>query len=94
MDVDSLGIVSSLDLLGSPRRPEHVLHEVLCRPEEFVLGTPPSRSRSRLQCSGYEGIGLIWVFLGVFYWWFRNELRFPQALLLIPLGTVLSWAPT
>jgi exosortase E/protease (VPEID-CTERM system) len=40
-------------------------------------------------CSGYEGIGLIWVFLGGYLWFFRSTLRFPQALLLLPLGTLV-----
>ena len=40
-------------------------------------------------CSGYEGIGLIWVFLGGYLWFFRSTLRFPQALLLFPLGTLV-----
>jgi exosortase E/protease (VPEID-CTERM system) len=42
-------------------------------------------------CSGYEGIGLIWVFLGFFLWHYRTELRFPRAFLLLPLGTALIW---
>jgi exosortase E/protease (VPEID-CTERM system) len=40
-------------------------------------------------CSGYESIGLIWVFLGVYLWAFRRSLRLPRALLLLPLGAVL-----
>jgi exosortase E/protease (VPEID-CTERM system) len=43
------------------------------------------------QCSGYEGIGLIWAFLAVFCWYYRRELRFPQAWLLFPLGTAIIW---
>jgi len=66
-------------------------HDVFCRPDEFIVGAKHFAVEISSQCSGYEGIGLIWVFLGVFYWWFRDELRFPQALLLIPLATALSW---
>ena len=43
------------------------------------------------QCSGYEGIGLMWVFLGAYIWVFRASLRLPFALLLIPLGTLVAW---
>ncbi len=42
-------------------------------------------------CSGYQGVGLIWVFLLVFLWLDRRSLRFPNALLLLPLGTALIW---
>lgn len=43
------------------------------------------------QCSGYEGIGLIWVFLIAFFWICRRDLRFPRALLLLPLATAATW---
>ena len=43
------------------------------------------------ECSGYEGIGLIWVFLAAYLWFFRRTLRFPQALWLLPVGTVVIW---
>jgi exosortase E/protease (VPEID-CTERM system) len=42
-------------------------------------------------CSGYEGIGLFWAFSVVYFWLFRKSLCFPQAFLLIPLGTALMW---
>lgn len=42
-------------------------------------------------CSGYEGIGLVTVFLGLFLWTFRHALRFPHALLLLPIGIGTIW---
>ncbi len=42
-------------------------------------------------CSGYEGIGLMSVFVAAFLAWFRDVLRFPNALLLLPLGIVAAW---
>lgn len=39
-------------------------------------------------CSGLEGIGLILVFTAAWLVLFRKECRFPQALLLLPLGAV------
>lgn len=42
-------------------------------------------------CSGYQGIGLISVFLGAYLWCFRNRFRFPRALLLLPLGIGSIW---
>ncbi len=37
-------------------------------------------------CSGYEGMALITAFLGLYLWSFRQTLKFPNALLLVPLG--------
>ena len=65
--------------------------DVVCLPNQFVLGTPRFEIEISSECSGFEGIGLIWAFLGVCFWWFRRELRFPQVFLLIPVGTALSW---
>jgi exosortase E/protease (VPEID-CTERM system) len=42
-------------------------------------------------CSGYEGIGLVLVFLGLYLWVFRSSLRFPNALLLLPIGVATIW---
>jgi exosortase E/protease (VPEID-CTERM system) len=42
-------------------------------------------------CSGYEGIGLVLVFLGLYLWVFRSSLRFPRALLLLPIGVATIW---
>jgi exosortase E/protease (VPEID-CTERM system) len=36
-------------------------------------------------------MGLISVFLLVYLWLFRRDLRFPHALLLLPLGVLLAW---
>lgn len=42
-------------------------------------------------CSGYEGMGLVVCFLCCYLWLKRRELTFPRALLLLPLGMVLSF---
>ncbi len=42
-------------------------------------------------CSGYEGMGLMVVFLTAYLILFRREFRFPVALTLIPLGVVVAW---
>ena len=65
--------------------------DVISDPEEFALGTPVFHVRIAPECSGYEGIGLIWAFLGAYLWLFRRELRFPRALLILPIGTVVIW---
>lgn len=65
--------------------------EIVCQPDELLLGTSRFQVAISPQCSGFEGIGLIWAFLAACFWWFRHRLRFPQAFLLIPVGTALSW---
>ena len=57
----------------------------------LVVGTERFAVRILRECAGYEGIGLIWVFLAAYLWMFRRVLRFPRALLLIPLGTAAVW---
>jgi len=39
-------------------------------------------------CAGYEGIGVIVVFLGAFLWLERRDLRFPRAWMLLPIGVI------
>ncbi|MGH9677357.1 MAG: archaeosortase/exosortase family protein, partial [Candidatus Acidiferrum sp.] len=59
--------------------------------DEFALGTPEFEVSIAPQCSGYEGIGLITVFLCVYLWLFRKQLRFPAALALLPLSIGAMW---
>lgn len=42
-------------------------------------------------CSGYEGIALVLIFFPVYMWVFRDELKFPNVLLLLPLGILAIW---
>ena len=42
-------------------------------------------------CSGIEGIGLVLTFLGFYLWWYRDQLRMPRALLLLPIGIAAGW---
>ncbi|MEB2284283.1 MAG: hypothetical protein B6D46_04275 [Polyangiaceae bacterium UTPRO1] len=60
-------------------------------PEELLVGTERFSVQILSVCAGYEGIGLVWVFLSAYIVVYRNELRFPQALLLIPIGTLAVW---
>jgi exosortase E/protease (VPEID-CTERM system) len=65
--------------------------ETSYNPEEFQVGTGEFDVTIDRHCSGFEGIGLIWVFLLFFLWFFRREIRFPHALLLLPIGTAVMW---
>jgi exosortase E/protease (VPEID-CTERM system) len=63
----------------------------VCRPEDAVLGTRAFFINVAPQCSGYEGMGLILVFLGAYLALCRRTYRFPRALLLLPLGVAAMW---
>jgi len=68
-----------------------VFADVVCDPAAFTIGTRTFPVTIAPQCSGYEGIGLIWVLMLGSFWIFRDRFRFPAALLLVPLGTALIW---
>jgi exosortase E/protease (VPEID-CTERM system) len=57
----------------------------------LVVGTPQFKVAIAPECSGYEGIGLIVGFLSVYLWLCRREMRFPAALVLLPIGAVTIW---
>lgn len=61
------------------------------RPAEFVIGTPEFQVGVGPSCGGAHGIGLMTVLVGVYLWWFRDGQRFPQSLLLFPIGITLIW---
>jgi exosortase E/protease (VPEID-CTERM system) len=65
--------------------------DVVADASRRILGTPAFRVEIAPSCSGYEGIGLIVAFVGVYLWLFRQHLRFPQALLLLPIGAAIVW---
>lgn len=60
-------------------------------PASFLVGTRSFQVTIAPKCSGYEGIGLITVFLAAYFWAFRRLLRFPHAFLLLPLGMLAMW---
>jgi exosortase E/protease (VPEID-CTERM system) len=64
---------------------------IVSHSEELMIGTEHFRVIIAPHCSGFEGIGLILVFLSVFFWCFRSELRFPHALLLLPVAIAAIW---
>jgi exosortase E/protease (VPEID-CTERM system) len=66
-------------------------HQTVSDAARLVIGTPAFKVRISPECSGYEGIGLILAFLSVYLAIARHELRFPGALLLLPIGAVTIW---
>lgn len=56
-----------------------------------VIGTPGFRVHISPACSGYEGFGLVTAVVGCYLVLCRRELRFPAALVLLPLALAASW---
>ncbi|HLJ10278.1 MAG TPA: exosortase E/protease, VPEID-CTERM system [Planctomycetaceae bacterium] len=65
--------------------------DIVSYPEDRMLGARSFVVTIAPDCSGYEGIGLVAVFLVAFLWIFRSNLRFPQVLLLLPVGIAGIW---
>src|SRR5262249_14961725 len=65
--------------------------DAACDPETMTLGAGQFRVAVMPACSGYEGMGLITVYLAGYLWLFRREMRFPRALILWPLGLAAVW---
>lgn len=68
-----------------------VFADRIYRPDELTLGTEAFPVQVNQYCSGYEGISLFLIFFCVFLALWRERLRFPQALLLLPLGILSAW---
>jgi exosortase/archaeosortase family protein len=56
-----------------------------------MVSTPSFAVHIAPACSGIEGIGLVSVFLAVYLWVYRRDLRFPQAYVLLPIGMLTIW---
>jgi exosortase E/protease (VPEID-CTERM system) len=64
---------------------------IIYEPSKFIVGTERFTVSIAPECSGYEGIGLILAFASVYLFLFRSTLRFPHALLILPIGAVAIW---
>jgi exosortase E/protease (VPEID-CTERM system) len=56
-----------------------------------IVSTPSFAVQIAPACSGIEGMGLVGVFLAVYLWVYRKDLRFPQAYVLFPVGMLTIW---
>ncbi len=65
--------------------------DVMVDPARRILGAGGFKVSIAAACSGYEGVGMVATFLGVYLWIFRRELKFPNAWLLLPIGVVAIW---
>jgi exosortase E/protease (VPEID-CTERM system) len=64
---------------------------VLLDNEHRILGVGNFKVQVFGACSGYEGVALIVAFLPIYIWVFRRDLRFPNVLLLLPIGIAAIW---
>ena len=64
---------------------------VITGPARTQIGTPAFSVEVAAGCSGLQGFGVMVVFLAIYFWAFRRDLRFPQVLLLVPIGLALQW---
>ena len=65
--------------------------EVIVDLEKNLLGLGDFGALVGSECSGYEGIGLVIVFLMFYLRGFRHLYRFPHALLLFPIAICAVW---
>lgn len=63
----------------------------ICEPEYRLLQVGDFPVIVTSECSGYEGVSLFFVFYLAFVVLWRERLRFPNVLLLLPLGMGLVW---
>lgn len=63
----------------------------VCQASDYIVGTSKFQVFIAPACSGYEGIGLSIVFLIVYLWLYRDDLRFPRSFVLFPIAAVLVW---
>ena len=70
------------------RQYESDAHSILA---QRVLGVGEYNVLIDSKCSGYEGIGLVVGFLALYMIVFRRQLRFPNVLILFPLGALTIW---
>ena len=68
-----------------------VYTDVIYELADYTIGTSAFEVEIAPSCSGYEGIGLITLFLALYLWLFRKHLRFPRVLWLVPAGILTIW---
>ena len=65
--------------------------EVTILEQERILGLDEFWVNIAPACSGYEGIGLVTAFTALYLYVNRATMRFPQCLILFPIGVVCIW---
>lgn len=66
-------------------------YQTVAVPEHLILGTSSFLVEIQGGCSGYEGIGLVTVFVSLYLWLRRRDLDFPRCFLLFLLAWAMAW---
>lgn len=69
-----------------------VVRNLVADPATSLIGTTAFRVRIAPSCSGVEGIGLVLAFTCAWLVYYREEFRFPRALILFPAGALAIWS--
>jgi exosortase E/protease (VPEID-CTERM system) len=88
-DAGRLAQTATFDSVHAALR--YVLPDLTADAANFSVETPGYSIEIAPSCSGMEGLGLILAFTSIWLWYLRKECRFPQALLLIPIGLSCIW---
>jgi exosortase E/protease (VPEID-CTERM system) len=64
---------------------------VVSEPSNYVLGTSQFNVGIAPACAGYEGIGLMIIFVGAYLVLLRSRLKFPLAFFLLPCAVLAIW---
>lgn len=88
----ALPVLAAGALYGSEFLLSQFYDVIVYKPSERILGTENFSVMVTNDCAGYEGIALITVFASAYLWLFRQDFKFPRALLVIPLGIMIIWA--
>lgn len=65
--------------------------DAIVKPELAIVGNETFTVDIQPACSGAEGMGLILLFLAIYFYYCRADLKFPRVLILLPIGLCLSW---
>jgi len=67
------------------------LAQLIANRSTMTIGTPKFTVTILPWCAGFEGTALMLIFSTAWLLYFRQEFRFPRALLLIPAGMLVIW---
>lgn len=81
--------MATLTTVGAMLSP--LVYDMVYLPEDRIIGSERFFVVVGPECSGFEGLGLMVVFLGLYLVTARHQLRFPRALWLLPAGLVAVW---
>jgi len=65
--------------------------QVVSQPATAIIGSRSFQVVINPGCSGLEGVGLMLVFGVLWLWLFRQDFRFPQAIILVPVSLVVAF---